>query len=399
MSMARVVLGQNAGAIISVFSKTRLMLSNSTKVGEMLSLALVKNAAASTGPTTFNITTCFISRRRTTWFFVPIWRRGLHLSNRPLLQSHPLTLARFRNTPSPFTPAAAVPRPPLAASSVPNGDTSPYPTPAIKPNPQTVNLSGLLSQAKDSAPQKAKISAYPTTSPVNLDVKDQLHMVSTVCMPALSVVHGPITLSPGPASPTPLEEFLLAATPPRLSYPSFKSSIIRRPLFDPSLHSRPEIFDAIVQPYNADIFEQFLIKHNLFTSYPELVHNLRHGFPLGHMPDLTSTIIIPNHPSTTSDPRHIDAIEKYLDEETSSGRMSGPFSQEETEQILRGPFKSSPLIISVQGQAPGEPDKIRICRHLSKSFKSAPSVNSFISKWDFPTRFDTACRVADIVSS
>ena len=46
----------------------------------------------------------------------------------------------------------------------------------------------------------------------------------------------------------------------------------------------------------------------------------------------------------------------------------------------------------------GEPDKLRICCHLSKSTKLVPSVNLFIPKHDFPTRFDTVSRVADMVS-
>jgi hypothetical protein len=54
--------------------------------------------------------------------------------------------------------------------------------------------------------------------------------------------------------------------------------------------------------------------------------------------------------------------------------------------------------VSIQPQNPGEPDKARICRHLSKGTKDHASVNSYISKEDFPTRFDTASKVADIVS-
>jgi hypothetical protein len=106
--------------------------------------------------------------------------------------------------------------------------------------------------------------------------------------------------------------------------------------------------------------------------------------------------IIPNHPSVLDYPAD---IEKYLSTELAAGRMSGPFSSPDIQKILRGPFQSSPFIVSVQPQGPGEPDKIRICRHLSKATKSVASMNSFISKEDFPTRFDTASRVADIVSS
>ncbi|PPQ84094.1 hypothetical protein CVT25_002173 [Psilocybe cyanescens] len=91
--------------------------------------------------------------------------------------------------------------------------------------------------------------------------------------------------------------------------------------------------------------------------------------------------ILKNHPSCLDYP---DKVSDYLLEEVSAGCMSGPFSKEAVEQILRGPFQSSPLIVAVQPQGPGEPDKICICRNLSKATKGVPSVNSFISKSDFP---------------
>ena len=114
------------------------------------------------------------------------------------------------------------------------------------------------------------------------------------------------------------------------------------------------------------------------------------------MPILSQTVIIENHPSVLQYP---DTIDQYLADEVHAGRMSGPFSRDATNLILRGPFFSSPLIVSVQTQAPGIPDKLRVCRHLSKSNKTNPSVNSYLNKEDFPTRFDTASRVADIVSN
>jgi hypothetical protein len=94
----------------------------------------------------------------------------------------------------------------------------------------------------------------------------------------------------------------------------------------------------------------------------------------------------------------MDKINEYLCKEVSAHRMSGPFSLKEAELIMRGPFQSSPLIVAIQPQEPGAPDKIRICRHLSKATKSDVSVNSHIRKDDFPTRFNTATKVAKIVS-
>jgi len=197
-----------------------------------------------------------------------------------------------------------------------------------------------------------------------------------------------------PALPT-IEEFLAVAQPPRLVYSDFSPYIISRPPFDPSLHIYDDIFSRVIHPYDPAAFQFMLEKHNLTSFYPLLVDNLLHGFPLGRMPPVLQTVIIPNNPSFSE---HADTILDYLCKEVSSGRISGPFSQDVVERILRGPFHSSPLIAAVQLQDPGEPDKIRICRHLSKSTRDHASVNSYISKEDFPTRFDTASKVADIVS-
>jgi hypothetical protein len=139
-----------------------------------------------------------------------------------------------------------------------------------------------------------------------------------------------------------------------------------------------------------------MLHYELTYLYPLLVTNLRNGFPLGEMPSLTETVILENHPSAQEYP---DTVKQYLEDEVEAGRMDGPFSRDEIESILRGPFFASPLIVSVQPQGLGVPDKLRVCRHLSKSNKFTPSVNSHIKKEDFPTRFDTASRVADIVST
>jgi hypothetical protein len=192
------------------------------------------------------------------------------------------------------------------------------------------------------------------------------------------------------------EDFVLAARSPFLHYVDFSSSIILRLPSPSSLPDHSAIFDCIPHPYNPDAFDFFLTKHGLLDNYPLLSINLRNGFPLGHMPSLLHTVVLPNNPSTLL---YVDAVDEYLLKELSAGRMSGPFSREETELIMRGPFQSSPLIVAVQPQHPGIPDKLRICRHLSKSTKTHPSVNSHIFKDDFPTRFDVASKVANMVST
>ena len=182
-----------------------------------------------------------------------------------------------------------------------------------------------------------------------------------------------------------------------LIYRNFSETIVHRdPLTIADTEFSDDIFLRIVHPYDTDAFEFSLSKHHLTYFYSLLVTNLKNGFPLGEMPPLTDTVIFKNHPSTILFP---DTVDKYLTDELLAGRMSGPFSLQHVENVLRGPIFCSPLLVSIQIQQPGTPDKLRVCRHLSKGDKNTPSTNSHIHKEDFPTRFDTASKVADIVRS
>ena len=194
----------------------------------------------------------------------------------------------------------------------------------------------------------------------------------------------------------PINSFIINTEP--LPYHDFSDSIAyRNPLLNNPviLHLHSDIFSHIIHPYDTAAFERLLTKHNLFSFYPLLVTNLRNGFPLGDMPALTKTVILKNHPSCT---QYADTVHQYLIDEVKAGRMSGPFSRQHVEFLLRGAFFLSPLLVSVQTQQPGVPDKLRVCRHLSKGDRANTSVNSYIHKEQFPTRFDTASRVADVVS-
>ena len=176
---------------------------------------------------------------------------------------------------------------------------------------------------------------------------------------------------------------------------NFSHSIFPRLPLPSSTTYHSSIFQHIPHPYNPDSFESLLFKHDLAPYYPLLPSNLRHSFPLGHMPALTHGVVLPNNPSTHT---YMSDIQAYLQKELLAGRMSGPFSCEETELILQGPFQSSPLIVSLQPQQRSMPDKVRICRHLSKASKLHTSVNLHIHKEDFPTHFNLASKVAEIMS-
>ena len=180
-----------------------------------------------------------------------------------------------------------------------------------------------------------------------------------------------------------------------LPYHDFSNTIVHR---DSPIIVDTDCFDnvflRITHPYDVNAFDHFLFKHDLTYFYSLFVPNLRNGFPLGAMPLLTDTVIFKNHPSTLL---YSDVVHKYLADELVAGRMLGPFSLQQAEKFLRGAIFCSPLLVSVQTQQPGMPDKLHVCRHLSKGDKDTPSMNSHIHKDDFPTRFDTALRVADIV--
>ena len=291
--------------------------------------------------------------------------------------------------------AGPPPRPPTA-SYVPSETTIPEST-TIAPTPSSSKTESQLGLNTPIAPW-----LHPTTASYALIGTSEAATPSAPTAKtntstyAHSVGRRATTRSPGPAGPPlPTNCPVQTLCPPFLSYVDFTPSIITRPPLPHSSDEHSLIFDRITHPYNTDTFEISLRKHNLLFHYPLLPHNLRYGFPLGHMPPLMQTVIIVNNPSILP---FLDEIDEYLHKEVSSSRMSGPFPREEVKLIMRGPFHSSPLIVSIQPQDPGTPDVHRICRHLSKSTKSCASVNSHICKDEFPTRFDTASIVAEIVS-
>ncbi|KAF5376497.1 hypothetical protein D9615_008662 [Tricholomella constricta] len=282
------------------------------------------------------------------------------------------------------------------ASSVPEG--TPFGT--IPPQPpvlRTVNPSSRGFEITLSGPPRpTKVehkrgSAVCTTSTDSaITATDQTPSMSALSaapsMPLLSaarLVTGPLT---GLSKP---EEVL--------HYRDFSDSIHYRPRSLPSSPTDDELFERIVTPYKVSAYDRLLTKHNLHSNYPLLIDNLTRGFPLGTLPKLNKSIVIKNHPSVDL---HPEAVADYLATEIGLGRMSGPFTLQDVERILRGPIYCSPFIVAKQDTGPDSPPKLRVCRNLSKDdpLTGTPSVNSYIAKEDFPTRFNMAFRVADEVA-
>ena len=284
-----------------------------------------------------------------------------------------------------------------AAYSAVRGDTA-FSITAMTPVLQNSTMGSLLGQNSLTTPSALLIITKSVSDTI---LKVTAVNATTLEMNALTSVlsvGNHTLLSPGSAIPALLtvKELLPATHLPHLNYFDFSSYIISHPPFDPVIHLHDNIFSRVLHPYDPFAFQSMLDKHNLSSSYPLLVDNLLHGFPLGCMPPISQTVIILNNPSFLECK---DSIFAYLTKEISTGHMSGPFSQDVVECILHGPFHASPLIATVQTQNPREPDKICICHHLLKGTRDHASVNSHIAREDFPTHFDTTSNIANIVSS
>lgn len=56
-------------------------------------------------------------------------------------------------------------------------------------------------------------------------------------------------------------------------------------------------YHAIITPYSPDAFEKALRMLGLNPIYPNLIHHLRHGFPMGDFGPICKTTIFTNDPS------------------------------------------------------------------------------------------------------
>jgi len=160
----------------------------------------------------------------------------------------------------------------------------------------------------------------------------------------------------------------------------------------PSPHENVSNYNKIVTPLSADGFDTLLHRYNLTSQYPNLSWNLRNGFPLGEFDYLHDSYIHPNHPNSDSNNTQ---ILKYIQDEVSEDRMSGPFTLNELKKEARGEVIVSPL--GAVDKA-GEPGKLRIIRDLSFQGKAPFSVNDKIDPNSYLTKWSTAAMIIDLVS-
>jgi hypothetical protein len=149
----------------------------------------------------------------------------------------------------------------------------------------------------------------------------------------------------------------------------------------------------ITTPYKAEGFRIALEENGLTSRYPNIVTDIKQGSPIGNPPQLTHSFIPPNMKSALQHPQIVD---EHIAEEVQAGRMSGPFTLNETHIIFKGHFRTSPL--GLTEKEPGD-GKFRLIRNLSKRDADGVSVNDMLNSDDFPTRWGSAWVVEQYVSS
>ncbi|KAL4263941.1 Hepadnavirus polymerase/reverse transcriptase [Pleurotus pulmonarius] len=142
--------------------------------------------------------------------------------------------------------------------------------------------------------------------------------------------------------------------PPLLMLPPPPDRLARR-------SSDPDTLLHIETPYNADAFKRFFRKFpHLREQFPNLILKLRNGFPMGEFPTLDKTIVWPNGKSVKE---YRSFVDDYFEEEVDEGRLSGPYSQSQHSAAKSG---GRTQVANIR---------------------------------DFPTKFDSALQVAEIVAA
>ncbi len=145
----------------------------------------------------------------------------------------------------------------------------------------------------------------------------------------------------------------------------------------------------VVMPYHADAWQQTLEKCGLQETYPNLVHDMLYGAPIGFPPPLTENFIPQNSSSAMENEAVVD---QYLQEEIAAGHMYRGLSIEDAEIFFGGHFRTAPLAVIDEGS------KFRVVHNLSVKDENGNSTNSWLNAKDNPTKCYTASMFADAVS-
>ena len=109
------------------------------------------------------------------------------------------------------------------------------------------------------------------------------------------------------------------------------------------MHQKLTFFSDILYihmtPYIPSAWLTALSSEKLLVSFPNPVHDITYGSPIGNPPPLSDCFLPPNLTSENVLPKLID--KELLLAEVSAHHMSGTFTTEKASVIFNGPFHSS----------------------------------------------------------
>ena len=162
-------------------------------------------------------------------------------------------------------------------------------------------------------------------------------------------------------------------------------------LIHPTVQTNVLVIEAhtVVPPYIASAWKEMLLHCNLTVKYPNLVHDIIYGSPIGNPPYFSNTFIPPNIRSVNEHPQLID---EYLIEETNAGHMSRGLTVDQAVFFFGGHFQTAPLGVVEQD------GKFRVIHNLSAIDPDGYSTNSWLDSSENATKFYSAAQFAEAVS-
>jgi hypothetical protein len=127
--------------------------------------------------------------------------------------------------------------------------------------------------------------------------------------------------------------------------PQTQATLITPVPFEGTLTTQHQIaletdYQWVVTPYNTEAWSVALNKLNLLSKYPNLVHDIIFGSPIGNPPPLMYTFV-PNNMSSADE--HADMVDKHFAEEFAAHRLSGPYTMAEATILFHGHFHTAPI--------------------------------------------------------
>jgi len=169
-----------------------------------------------------------------------------------------------------------------------------------------------------------------------------------------------------------------------------ETTAITQPVIAQETDLRRVLYRTIT-PYRPDTLRLAILATGITHLFPNLVHDITHGVPIGNPPPLTFTLSPNNLRSANIDPLYLD---KFIQDKLDASHFNGPFSFKEAYMIFDGHFHTTPLGFV---EKPGS-TALKLIRHHSKEDRFGNSMNSWLDLSYDTMKFYTTSDAAEFVS-